>query len=501
MSSVKASLGHTEPVAGLAGLLVLMQMIEHRACQGCAQLHILNRLLLPPMCGLQARLSTQRVPIRVGAVGVSSFGYSGTIAHTVLGIRCGSKGVARAFGTAEVLPDASKFGSQGAGPPVEGVSEEALKKRTSLGGAEAAGEGVRALPIADVQHLQHGQWVQSPNIYRRCSFLWLDAASLLAAASSSAPNHLHDLLEAEAVAGVSSFGYSGTIAHALLQGRASTPLASPSRLVYRHRSFPWHECTHPFAQLRIDHSKGATFRTPVAGTTLSLIADHVVHHRIIFPATGYLEMARSAFTQLDPDSATASALCDVFFVEPLTVGTAQYIDLAAEAASMAFEVHSLDGADDLKLHCNGQLGATRAPAATFLSHATLQERCRSPVPAVTMYETLAHAGLQYGPSYRTVKHLSLADQMAVAQLRRRRSRLGTRVHPADLDGTLQLGVVLATRGLHETKLPFAVTSAALTAARGNLQTVGYCHNATHVHVSRTLCGHPHVRPVPALHAS
>ena len=74
---------------------------------------------------------------------------------------------------------------------------------------------------------------------------------------------------------------------------------------------------HPFAQLRLPPS-GSVFRSPVAGALHSLVADHVVQGRVIFPGAGYLEMARAA-------TGTASALRGVFFLQPL----------AAEAAALA----------------------------------------------------------------------------------------------------------------------------------------------------------------------
>ena len=82
--------------------------------------------------------------------------------------------------------------------------------------------------------------------------------------------------------GVSSFGYSGTIAHALLQSTSSEAAASAvgggAVLRFRRRAFLWSEPAHPLLQRRLPAPSGcaALFRSPVAGPLHALVADHVV---------------------------------------------------------------------------------------------------------------------------------------------------------------------------------------------------------------------------------
>ena len=82
----KANLAHTESAAGLVGLLALVQSSKQHANGVNAQLRALNPLLAPPLRTLSAFVATQAVWLDGGgpAGGVSSFGYSGTIAHAVL---------------------------------------------------------------------------------------------------------------------------------------------------------------------------------------------------------------------------------------------------------------------------------------------------------------------------------------------------------------------------------------------------------------------------------
>ena len=95
----------------------------------------------------------------------------------------------------------------------------------------------------------------------------------------------------------------------------------------------------------------------------------------------------------------------------------------------------------------------------------MHERCSDEVDVGGLYATLHGAGLHYGPAFRTLESGARGDGEALALLRRRAQWQGTRVHPADLDGALQLTSVLASgEGSGETWLPFAVDAALLRCA-------------------------------------
>ena len=81
----KANVGHTEPAAGMTGIVRLASALAHGLGTPNAQLRVLNPHVEAAVGGLPCAMLTQCAVLGTsGAGGVSSFGYSGTIAHTVL---------------------------------------------------------------------------------------------------------------------------------------------------------------------------------------------------------------------------------------------------------------------------------------------------------------------------------------------------------------------------------------------------------------------------------
>ena len=138
VGAAKASVGHTEASSGQVGLLRLSEMAD--VVTGNAQLRSLNPLVgerLGERAGCFV-LSLQAVSSQL-ACGVSSFGYSGTIAHAVLAFGSGGDREVLAFGRDPDASEALAFGARGAEAAGGGVHEViALRSR----GAEEAGGGV-----------------------------------------------------------------------------------------------------------------------------------------------------------------------------------------------------------------------------------------------------------------------------------------------------------------------------------------------------------------------
>jgi acyl transferase domain-containing protein/NADPH:quinone reductase-like Zn-dependent oxidoreductase/acyl carrier protein len=275
--------------------------------------------------------------------------------------------------------------------------------------------------------------------------------------------------------GVSSFGYSGTIVHAVMQedraDGAVSRLAPPARPSFTRRRFPWREPTHPLIQVAASAVGGqaACFSSPALGALRELVVDHVVQGRVVFPAAGYLEMVRAAC------GSSRMVQRRVFFLQPLLVdGDGKLSSVLCELSESEerFEVLSvLDEEATRTAHCGGSLGA---PASDMEGRSpfllAVREACASTADVGSLYAGFRSMGLEYGPGYRMLARTWAGRAMdgAVGRLQRRTRRDGTLVHPADLDGALQLTALLALGSAAEMRLPFSVAEATLHSAFGRI---------------------------------
>lgn len=280
--------------------------------------------------------------------------------------------------------------------------------------------------------------------------------------------------DAQAHGGVSSFGYSGTIVHAILQQAMTSAhrfCSSPCPPGSKRRAFAWLDPPHPFTQQRLPlNSDGSTtFRSPAVGALHDIVADHVVQGRILFPAVGYLEMARSA-------AASEMALQGVFFMRPLAVETPGLL-VECVIIDGRFDVRSGESDDalmDSTGHCTGAFTASESCHRVDLVpvRATYCARVAS---IGDIYVGFSESGLQYGRGFRTLVQAWGGANDGVAKLRARSTmRMGAHVHPADLDDalcTLALMDAGTGGGKSETRLPFSVSKALLQGTTGQLWAV------------------------------
>lgn len=86
LTSVKANIGHTETVSGIAGMIKVVLMMRHRIVPGQLHLKSLNPRI--SLTGTRLRIPTEPLPWKseggTRIAGVSSFGFGGTNAHVIL---------------------------------------------------------------------------------------------------------------------------------------------------------------------------------------------------------------------------------------------------------------------------------------------------------------------------------------------------------------------------------------------------------------------------------
>jgi acyl transferase domain-containing protein len=271
-------------------------------------------------------------------------------------------------------------------------------------------------------------------------------------------------------AGVSSLAYNGTIAHVVLRRArvAATFVSRVSHLLYARRSFLWRDPPHPLLQERFEKSMGspyAIFHSRAQGSFYSLVANHVVQGRVVFPAAGYLEMARAA-------NGAAANLQAVFFLVPLVLSVAAgEVKVVIESTQASFEVRSSASSDEEEVHCSGDVDPSSQITNETVSFDQVRQKSPIQVGRQALYEAFDRAGLQYGPVFRALTRVWAASdrRAAAAELRLRTSLQGTQVHPADLDAALQLSAAgAALYDASKTRLPFAINRSVLRRGTGRL---------------------------------
>jgi len=316
--------------------------------------------------------------------------------------------------------------------------------------------------------------------------------------------------------GVSSFGYSGTIAHAVLRVSAqlSGRRARAPPLALARRAISWMHRAHPFAALHVPCPADdiiavlECFCSAANSALHALVVDHVVRGRVVFPGAAYLEMARAAWRAASPAERCSGImrLHGVLFVRPFALDArGQHLEIALRADG-DFEVRSGEACAssllDVTTHCIGKAASADitdvANVAQLLSCTARSMHCARPLDVCALYAGFDALGLQYGPAYRMLARVwpavpsiatAVVPAVAAGRLHARRARQRTSVHPADLDGALQLSAALAPssgRATSETRLPFAVNEAVVRSGLGVQWAVRAADTPSHPLVSAAL---------------
>lgn len=233
----------------------------------------------------------------------------------------------------------------------------------------------------------------------------------------------------------------------------------------------------------------------------------------------YLELARAAHctsSRLTPSS--RAVLSGVFFLKPLFVDTSLWLQITvddeAHVEVSSGKVEASGSLIEPSVHCTGlgesssQPESIRAPAAALRA-----ERGAVGVQPATLYDHFHAIGLHYGPAYRMIVQAwqCNARRAATSRLRRRGDWQGTSVHPADLDGALQLSSTMTGRdgGL---RVPFAIDVAHMGDAAAARWTVSWRAHRVHrctirltadntTRFPRTGCGARERRPLRRCHST
>ncbi|QUQ72347.1 3-ketoacyl-CoA thiolase [Kutzneria sp. CA-103260] len=271
----------------------------------------------------------------------------------------------------------------------------------------------------------------------------------------------------------------------LFDGAQTTQLPT---YAFQHRKF-WPEMTaraagdvtsagltttgHPLlgAAVQLADTDEFLFTGRLSAQTQPWLADHVVGEQILFPGTGFLELAIRAGDQVG---------CDV--VEELTLATplalpargGTQIQVMVGAAdgrgSRTITVHSRseDAPVDLPwlLHASGALGVGGPQVAEQV--AEWPPAGAQPLAVEGFYQAYASSGFEYGPMFRGLRAAWQLGDDAFLEVSLPEGRAADAaafgLHPALLDAALQGLVFLPLEGTGRKRLPFSWSDVSLHAS-------------------------------------
>ncbi len=206
-----------------------------------------------------------------------------------------------------------------------------------------------------------------------------------------------------------------------------------------------HRLAHPLLGQRLELAgREIVYETRLASGTY--LDDHRIGGRVLFPASGYLELAMAAGQE---SGIKLLDVCDLKIRRPLQVGGEAGIEpvrvqvvLSPEASGFACRVLSWQ-AGQWQLHARCELRAETPPLrddGAWLRQYTAREASDQAWSAAEHYGQCRQLGLEYGASFQGLQQLYRGEGEAWGrvQLPAGVSHHGYLVHPALLDACLQV---------------------------------------------------------------
>ncbi|MEV6877810.1 type I polyketide synthase [Amycolatopsis sp. NPDC051128] len=254
-----------------------------------------------------------------------------------------------------------------------------------------------------------------------------------------------------------------SLAEAYVQGVEVdwTSLLADGRLVdlptypFQHRQY-WLEARpatgagHPVLATTVELADGAGSLSTgrISLRAQPWLADHVVAGTVLFPGTGFLELAGHAGARLQ-----CATVRELAVEVPLELSTQDVVDVQVLVGAVdgsgcrPVSVHARPTGDsEWRRHASGWLAATEPPTGFGQAGWPPEDA----VPLDVSYDVLAETGFEYGPAFRGLRSAWQCGDEVFAEVDLRPEPAGFALHPALLDAALH--PLLLDGGL---RVPFA----------------------------------------------
>ncbi|HVI45850.1 MAG TPA: SDR family NAD(P)-dependent oxidoreductase [Chitinophaga sp.] len=224
---------------------------------------------------------------------------------------------------------------------------------------------------------------------------------------------------------------------------------------------------HPF-HITVEKSEATSYTCKaVLEDKAFYLDDHYVGEDRIFPAVGYIEMARAAF-ELAAGVKVASVKNNVWpaSIVSVTDTTTVLIDFTKVKNGWDYKVSSQLSHDRITIHGQGKIiPADQQPAsagATAFDINSIAGRCQKTIDGAVFYPRLYNLGLRLGKSFQAVRQARFGEEEALSVLELP-AHLQTdyhryNLHPAMMDSALQTALRLLDnrRELQQLNIPFTI---------------------------------------------
>lgn len=228
---------------------------------------------------------------------------------------------------------------------------------------------------------------------------------------------------------------------------------------------------HPLLgrKLQIAGSEQLVYENILDCSQIDFLNDHKVFDQVLFPGTGYVEIALAAGRLIDESIIVSNILLH----QPLVIANGenkniQCIVTPNNAGEHKIEIYSLNAVEqdaannsaEWMLHMSGEL-VTEKTDTERKSLQDIKNNCSNERSVEDYYAMFEKRGISYGPMFKTIKSLHCADSQALAEIKLPDSVLleadDYHIHPALLDACFQVfGATVESDNSQETYLPLGI---------------------------------------------